>query len=117
MDDTRTLASRWAVIAAWAVPLRVLPSLGLVQRWGEWFPTRLVAVAATAGATLLIAVCLYAAANAAFHVVDHGPVLVGDENAVRPEPGAEVIAFYLPLALWGPLVLAVARDFRRRHAS
>jgi len=153
MNDTKTLAPRWAVLAAWAVPLCVLPSalwrlslvidgrvpfgeegwylvllsvlstalalltLGLVQRWGEWFPPRLVAVAATTGATLVIAVCLYAAANAAFHLVDQGPVLVGDEHGVRPTPGADVAVLYLPLVLWGPLLLAVTRDFRRRHAS
>jgi hypothetical protein len=138
---------RWAVIAAWAVPLCVLPSavwrlaqvgdvdsagwylallsvlslalasltLGLVQRWGEWFPPRLVSGLATTGAALLTGLCLYLALNAAFGLVERGPVLIGRDDVAHPPPGADVLVWYLPLLLWAPLVGAVTWDFRRRH--
>jgi hypothetical protein len=159
MTDTRVPASavpappRWAVLAAWAVPLCVLPSaawrsslvvsgdvplhaegwylvllsalslglalltVGLVQPWGERFPPRLVTTAALTGAALLTALCLYVAVNATFHLVDRGPVLVGPEDGDRPPPDDEIGLLYLPLLLWAPLLVAVTRDFSRRHRS
>jgi hypothetical protein len=143
---------RWAVLAAYAVPLCVLPSaawrstlafqsgltgverayvlglsvvslglalltLGLVHRWGERFPARFVVAAAYTGGVLLVAICLYALMNAAFDVVDRGPVLVGPDEGSRLPPGGEVLALYLPLLAWGPLLLAVAENHRRRRAA
>lgn len=157
--------ARWAVVAAYAVPLCVAPSAvwrlsllgeetfrmdaegwylvtlsavsmglalltpGLVHRWGERVPRRVpglggrpvptgaAVVPAVTGALLLIAVCVYVVLNAVFGFVERGPVLIGpdDADAVRrPEPTGAVLVWYLPLLLWGPLVLAVAVDRWRR---
>jgi len=150
MTFTGTPPPRWTVLAAWAVPLCVLPSAVwravvvargevawadggwylvllsvlsmafasltpvLVRPWGERRPPRLVAGAATLGAALVIALCCYALVNQAFGVVDRGPVLVGRDDPEHPPPGADVGLAYLPLLLWGPLVLAVTRDYRGR---
>jgi hypothetical protein len=158
--------SRWAVAAAYAVPLCVLPSaawrmsllvdgsvpmdeegwylltlsagsvglalltLGLVHRWGEEVPrlvpmiggrpvpVRAAVVPAVTGALLLIGLDLYAILNGLLNVVERGPVLVGPDGTdlpPRPEPGTGVLALYVPLLAWGPLLLAVALDYRRRR--
>lgn len=155
---------RWAVWAAYAVPLCVLPSavwrafgvfngdvgigseggwyllllsgvsmgfalltLGLVHRWGErvpgWvpgiggrrIPVRLAVVPAVTGAALLIAICLYAVLNMTFHFVERGPVLIGSSDIERQPPGSDVLALYVPLLAWGPLVLAVTAAYWRRR--
>ena len=96
MADNRVPAPpRWAVLAA--------------------FPPRLVTAAAATGGVLLVAICGYALLNAAFDIVESGPVLVGRDDVAHPEPGADVLAWYLPMVAWGPLLLAVTWDFRRRH--
>jgi len=154
--------ARWAVLAAYAVPLCVLPSavwrlsvavsdesanagyltllsvlsmglalltLGLVHRWGErvphWvprlggrpIPPRPVVLVAMIGATLLVAVCVYFFLNQVFHFVDRGWVGVGRDEPVHEPPGWEVFRYYLPLVAWGPLVLAVVADYRRRASG
>jgi hypothetical protein len=53
--------------------------------------------------------------NSVFHLVDRGPVLVGEDQPDMPPPGWDVGVWYLPLLLWAPLVLAVTWDYRRRH--
>jgi hypothetical protein len=157
----------WAVAAAYAVPLCVLPStvwrcslvvdgtvgldaegwyllalsiasaglalltLGLVRPWGEriprWVPVlsgrpipmRVVVVPALIGASLLIASSLYVVVDELFHVVGQGPVAIGpsgQQAAPRPEPDG-VLALYVPLLAWGPLLLAVTLDHRRRRTS
>jgi hypothetical protein len=109
-------AEGWYLLLLSGVSLALaLLTLGLVQRWGERFPPRFVAATAATGAALLLVITAYAAVNAAFHVVDQGPVLIGPRTADRPRPGGDVALLYLPLVLWGPLLLAVTRDFRRRH--
>ncbi|GAA1031780.1 hypothetical protein GCM10009557_28150 [Virgisporangium ochraceum] len=144
--------ARWAVAAAWAVPLCVLPSaVWRVSLLAEddirmdaegWYlvtlsvvsvglavltlalvypvpvPARVAVVPAVTGGLLLVAISVYVGLNAVFGFVETGPVLIGPEesDAVRrPEPGGPVAVAYLPLLLWGPLVLAVARDRWRRR--
>ncbi len=132
-DETVRLdAEGWYLITLSLLSMGLaLLTLGLVHRWGERIPRRVpglggrpvparaaVAPAAT-GALLLIAICAYVLLNAVFGFVERGPVLIGPDGADavrRPEPGIEVLAFYLPLLLWGPLVLAVAVDRWRRRA-
>ncbi|RZT79277.1 hypothetical protein EV382_2475 [Micromonospora violae] len=157
-----TVAPRpWAVWAAYAVPLCVLPSalwrlslvftddavtrwymlllsvlsmglalltLGLVHRWGQrvphWvprlggrrIPARPVVRAAVTGGWLLVAVCVYFLLNQRFHLVQSGWVGIGGDEPAHPPPGWEVFRFYAPLLAWGPLVVAVATDYRRRAA-
>ena len=157
-----TAAPRWAVRAAWLVPVLVVPSavwraatafdygtglgegawyplllsalslglatltLGLVYRWGERFPAwvpaaggrslpvRAVYRAAAAGAVRLIALSAYFLLNQAFRFVESGPVWIGQDAPQRPVPGSDVLALYAPLLLWGPLLLTVATNYRRR---
>jgi hypothetical protein len=145
---------RWALCAAYAVPLCVLPSavwrltvpgwypaflsalsmglalltLGLVHRWGQqvppWAPwvggrpisPRPVVRVALIGGWLLVALCLYPFVVRAFDLLSPGDVWVGvgaDEPPHDP-PGWDVIRYYVPLFAWGPLVIAVATDYRRR---
>ncbi|MBE1485707.1 hypothetical protein [Plantactinospora soyae] len=158
-----TAAPAWAVWAAYAVPLCILPSavwrvtllfrdgftladggwyllllsilsmglglltLGLVQRWGEripgWVPglggrtvpVRAATIPALIGGSLLITLCLYLVFNLTFDVVDQGPVLIGPDDTGHPPPGWDVWPYYLPLLAWGPLVLALAANYRRRR--
>ncbi|MFB9239552.1 hypothetical protein ACFFWC_29140 [Plantactinospora siamensis] len=166
-NRTSTPPPRWAVLAAYAVPLCVLPSaiwrvtlltggtvgmtaegtylivlsagsvglalltLGLVHDWGEriprWVPglggravpVRAAAIPAFVGAGVIIAICLYALLNMTFHFVHRGPVLVGprESDLPRPEPGRGVLACYVPLLAWGPLLLAVALSYVRRRRA
>jgi hypothetical protein len=101
-------------------------TLGLVYRWGERFPAWVPTVAgrslpvravyrtAATGAVLLIALSAYFLLNRAFRFVESGPVWIGEDAPQRPTPGSDVMALYAPLLLWGPLLLAVAMDYRRR---
>lgn len=160
MSRTRTAApARWAVAAAYAVPLCVLPSAiwrlsvaadggavswylvllsvlsmalalltpGLVHDWGErvpgWVPglggrpvpARPVEVIAVTGGALLVAICAYVLLNLAFGLVGRGwsPDALADPVPHEP-PGWNVLRYYVPMLAWGPLVLAVAVDRRRR---
>ncbi|MGI5519833.1 hypothetical protein ACQEUX_02585 [Micromonospora sp. CA-259024] len=151
--------SPWAVWAAYAVPLCVLPSadwrlslvftedaatawylallsvlsmglalstLGLVHRWGQqvprWvpllggrsIPARPVVLTALAGGSLLVAICLYGFLNSRFHFVERGWVGIGRDEPAHPAPGWEVLRYYAPLVVWGPLVMAVAANYGRR---
>jgi hypothetical protein len=161
---------RSAFLAAYAVPLCVLPSavwrcsllldgaigmnaegwylltlsggsvalalltLGLVHSWGErvprWvpilggrtIPIPVAVVPAMTGALLLMGLCLYGVLNGVFHFVERGPVMIGPTEAdapQRPKPGQGVLALYVPLLAWGPLLLAVTRNYwcRRRHGG
>ncbi|WP_250007533.1 hypothetical protein [Actinoplanes sp. M2I2] len=101
-------------------------TLGLVHRWGERFPAWVPAVggrslpvravyrAAAIGALLLIALSAYFLLNQAFGFVKSGPVWIGENAPQRPVPGSDVMALYAPLLLWGPLLLAIATNYRRR---
>jgi hypothetical protein len=151
----------WAVWAAYAVPLCVLPSavwrlsllfdddavspwymlvlsalsmglavltLGLVHRWGQqvpqWVPgiggrrvpARPVVRIALVGGWLLVALCLYFFLNQRFNLVQSGWVGIGGDEPAHPRPGWEVFRYYVPLLAWGPLVIAVSTDYRRRAA-
>lgn len=144
--ETSRAPARWAVAAAYAVPLCVLPSaiwrltvaddagpsaylvflsvlsmalalltLGLVQRWGERFPPRLVTTLATTGGLLLVALCVYFLLNQAFDLVGTGWSLTAVRDTTPHEkPGWAVLRWYAPLLAWGPLLLAVAAERRRR---
>ncbi|MFI6262992.1 hypothetical protein [Micromonospora sp. NPDC051006] len=103
-----------------------LSTLGLVHRWGEqvphWvpllggrpIPARPVVILAVAGGSLLVAITVYFVLNQTFHFVPRGWVGVGRDEPVHPAPDWEVFRYYVPLVAWGPLVLAVAADYRRR---
>ncbi|MFI2649614.1 hypothetical protein [Micromonospora fulviviridis] len=104
-----------------------LLTLGLVYHWGErvpgWvpglggraIPVRVAVIPALVGALLLIAICAYAVLNMAFHFVDRGPVLIGRGDIERPPPGSRVLAHYVPLLAWGPMVLALTANYWRRR--
>ncbi len=102
---------------------------GLVQRWGEivprWIPVvggrrvpvRAATGAAITGACLVMAIFLYGTLNYAFGWVEQGPVLTGRASGDHAPPGAGVAVLYLPLGAWGPLLVAVALNYRRRRAA
>ncbi|SIM59928.1 hypothetical protein SAMN04489832_0904 [Micromonospora cremea] len=155
MSPTPVRPSRWAVAAAYAVPLCVLPSaiwrvtapvggtvgwyliflsvlsmalavltLGLVHQWGQRLPRWLggrplapgaVTRLAITGGLLLVVICVYFLLNQAFHFVDRGwsPTAVQDA-VVHDRPGWDILRYYVPLLAWGPLLIAVAVDYRRR---
>jgi hypothetical protein len=165
---------RWAVWAAYAVSLCVLPSvlwraallagvfegdaapvgstaekvyivalsvismalalltLGLVQSWGEvvprWvpllggrrIPTLAAVIPAALGTFVLLAMAIFLALESTFHVVDQGPVLIGDEHAGEPPRGMAGLlekVCYLPLLAWLPLLAAVTVAYHRRRAG
>jgi hypothetical protein len=127
-DDVSLAREGWYLLLLSALSLGLaLLTLGLVRPWGErlpgWLPVlggrcvpaRLAVGVASTGATLLIAVCLYYLLNSAFQFVPRGPVLVGGDAPVRPPPGWRVLICYAPMLLWGPLLLAVTMDYRRRR--
>ncbi|MER7893809.1 hypothetical protein ABTX15_28755 [Micromonospora sp. NPDC094482] len=103
-----------------------LSTLGLVHRWGEqvphWVPLlggrpipgRPVVILAVAGGSLLVAITVYFVLNQTFHFVPRGWVGIGHDEPVHPAPDWEVLRYYVPLIAWGPLVVAVAADYRRR---
>jgi hypothetical protein len=74
-----------------------------------------VAVALTGG-SLLVAICVYYFLNQAFHFVESGWVGIGRAEPAHETPGWDVLRYYVPLVAWGPLVIAVAADYRRRVA-
>lgn len=97
-----------------------LLTLGLVRPWGEVFPdwmplvagrrvpVRYAVGAATTGALLVAALLVRG--------------LLGGEpgNPLPPgctPPGWEVGRFYLPMALWPPLLLAVTWHYHRRRTT
>jgi hypothetical protein len=101
-----------------------LLTLGLVLPWGRrlpaWLggrpvPARAAARLAVTGGVLLIVICAYFFLNQAFGLVDRGWSPGGPQDAVvRPRPGWDILRFYAPMILWGPLLIAVALDYRRR---
>jgi len=92
-------------------------TLGLVQRWGEvaprWIPfvggrpvpPLAAVIPASAGAAALTLLWAGAFANIGVIFAEYG--LTGAERVV-------VIACYLPLLLWGPLLGAVTVSYARR---
>ncbi|MFF0467638.1 hypothetical protein ACFYPX_09475 [Micromonospora zamorensis] len=123
-DDSVTT---WYMIFLSALSMGLaLSTLGLVHRWGQqvphWvprlggrsIPARPVVIVALAGGSLLVAICVYFVLNQRFHLVQHGWVGVGDDEPAHPVPGWEVLRYCAPLTAWGPLVIAVASDYRRR---
>jgi hypothetical protein len=128
-DDIDLGTEGWylLLLSALSIVLALL-TLGLIYPWGQRVPApvpvfggravpaRAVVIVAATGATLLIGLSLYVLANLAFHFVPRGPVLIGTDVAERPRPDSRVLLLYAPLALWGPLLLAVTADYwRRRH--
>ncbi|MFE9914369.1 hypothetical protein ACFYPG_04355 [Micromonospora sp. NPDC005553] len=69
-----------------------------------------------AGGWSLVAICVYFLLNQRFHLVQSGWVGIGDDEPVHPPPGWEVLRYYAPMLAWGPLVISVAADYRRRAA-
>ncbi|MEH0934582.1 hypothetical protein [Micromonospora psammae] len=123
-DDAVTT---WYMIFLSALSMGLaLSTLGLVHRWGQqvphWvpllggrsIPARPVVIVALAGGSLLVAISVYFVLNQTFHFVPPGWLGSGGDEPARPVPGWEVLRYYAPLILWGPLVTAVAADYRRR---
>lgn len=102
-----------------------LLTVGLVRPWGEvyprWLPVlggravavRRIARIAVAGGVALIVLTGWTIFFNAVHPF-RMPVLVGND-AERSAPDWTIMRLYLPMVLWGPLVIAIARDYRRRH--
>ncbi|WP_147458749.1 hypothetical protein [Micromonospora sp. BL4] len=99
-------------------------TLGLVYQWGQrlprWLggrpiPPRAVTRLTITGSLLLVAISAYFFLNQAFHFVDGGwsPAAVQDA-VVHDRPGWDTWRYDVPLLAWGPLLIAVALDFRRR---
>ncbi|MGC4868471.1 hypothetical protein ACLQ3B_23900 [Micromonospora sp. DT53] len=125
-DDAVT---RWYMIFLSALSMGLaLMTLGLVHRWGQLFPhwvprlggrhipARPVVRVALIGGWSLVAICVYFLVNHRFHFVQSISVGIGDDEPVHPAPGWEVLRYYAPMLAWGPLVIAVAADYRRRAA-
>ncbi|MFU8871417.1 hypothetical protein [Micromonospora sp. SL4-19] len=95
-----------------------LLSLGLVRPWGEVFPRRLpllggrrvppsfAITVATAGAIAVTLIWGYAA---------WGLLVAGNDLGGTTAGFALLLACYLPLLLWGPLLLTVAYAYHRRR--
>ncbi|TQL79174.1 hypothetical protein FB566_4775 [Stackebrandtia endophytica] len=105
-----------------------LLSIGLVSDWGSvyprWIPllggrtvpARGAAAVAQTGATIIIALSAYYTWNYNFgNLLTFTPIVGPDE--VKPSPGMDVIGWYLPMSAWGPLLIAVAANYRRRHSA
>ncbi len=106
----------YLVVLSVLTELAALLTLGLVQPWGEivprWvphfggrsIPARPVAIAASAGAVILILLWTQ---------------LLLWWNTPHPDmttTGVDVVGFlYLPLVAWGPLLAAVTISYVRRH--
>jgi hypothetical protein len=97
-----------------------LLSLGLVSRWGEvmpgWIPILggrripplAAVIPAVAGAVAVTAIWVYATVN--LIVLDGFDFSNGWWKAL-------LIACYLPLLLWGPLLFALAVNYHHRHVG
>lgn len=93
-------------------------TLGLVQRWGEvapgWMPViggrrvppMAAVVPAVVGAVLLTLLWVTAIGNFG---------LIADEYGLEGMEQVAVLACYLPLLLWGPLLAAVTVAYHRRR--
>ena len=103
-----------------------LLSVGLVNGWGsiypQWIPliggrvvpARGVAVVAHLGASIIIGLSAYLAWNYNFgNLLSFTPLLGPGE--VKPPPGMDIVQWYIPMAAWGPLLIAVAANYLRRH--
>ncbi|MFE9654814.1 hypothetical protein [Micromonospora sp. NPDC006431] len=100
-----------------------LLALGLVRPWGEVFPRWLpllggrrvppsfAVTAATAGAIGITLVWAYAA----WGIIVRDLVVEGDGLGFSPAGFALLVACYVPLLLWGPLLLAVTLSYQRRR--
>jgi hypothetical protein len=103
-------------------------TIGLVRPWGvvypRWIPlvggqripVRAVARIAVTGGAVLIALTVW---FFVFNVTRpfEMPVLILADQPARPAPEWPILRWYLPAIAWGPLVIAVARDYRRRCAK
>ncbi|MBM2619506.1 hypothetical protein JIG36_28525 [Actinoplanes sp. LDG1-06] len=103
-----------------------LLTLGLVHQWGHqvphWvpglrdrpIPARPVVRIALIGGWLLVALCVYLLVNRMFHLLEDVWIGIGRDEPRHEPPGWDVFRWYVPLVAWGPLVIAVATDYRRR---
>jgi len=105
-----------------------LLTVGLVRPWGEVFPRWIPVVGGRAvsargasrtaitGGAVLILITIYFAAVHLWAPSFRMPVWVGDDTP-HPVPGWSILRYYVPLIAWGPLVVAVARDYRARREA
>ncbi|MGW1989845.1 hypothetical protein [Embleya sp. NPDC001921] len=101
------------------VELAAFATLGLVRPWGRrvpgWVPVfgnratnpRVVTMVAAGGAAVVALVMLSQLA-----LLGSG---VHEASEVQGAAAAVMIACYLPLLAWAPLLAVVTRDFHRRH--
>lgn len=127
--STDDAVTTWYMVFLSALSMGLaLLTLGLVHRWGQRVPTwvpllggrpipaRPVVIVALIGGSLLVAICVYFFLNRTFHFVPRTWLGVGRDEPAHPVPGWEVLRYYAPLIVWGPLVIVVAADYRRRAA-
>ncbi|MFU8850641.1 hypothetical protein ACNAW0_06615 [Micromonospora sp. SL1-18] len=100
-----------------------LLSLGLVRPWGEVFPRWLpllggrrvppsfAVTVATAGAVAVTVVWAYAT----WGMLARDLVVEGDGLGFSPAGFALLVACYVPLLLWGPLLLALTIAYHHRR--
>ena len=104
-------------------------TLGLVQSWGivvpRWIaglggrvvPARVATLVACLGASGVLALQAYGAINTVFGVFHPTPLVETDFLRFAEPPRPAELALYLPMALWGPLVIAVATNYHRRRTA
>jgi hypothetical protein len=122
-----TAAGGWYLLLLSAVSIALgLLTLGLVQEWGAtipgWVPgiggrrvpLRFATTAAFGGGTVLILLTVWFFVYTATRPFEVAP-LIGADEPVHARPGWSVLRWYLPLVAWGPLVVVIAADHRRRR--
>jgi hypothetical protein len=80
-------------------------------RWQIRARTGATAGAATAG-TVIALLTVFAIVNVAFDMKPARDLPPGCE-----QPGLDILAFYIPLVAWTPLLFLVTRDYHRRRTA
>lgn len=98
-----------------------LLTIGLIRPWGEVFPRWIPALGGRrVPVTLAVGAALTGALVIAGIGLDTAFVDREPRNELPPgctQPGWDVMRWYLPMALWPPLLLAVTWHYRQRRRS